>query len=165
MMSEWWQAFGEALRQELGVGFFDPALTAHASLRLLLAALGGALVGWQRECEGKAAGLRTHMLVALGTAVFVLAVLETVNSGDAAARVIQGIAAGCGFIGGGVILKRREEKEIRGLTTAAGLWMTAALGVAMGMGRLGLGCVATALAMVVLGALHHLERKDQSHAA
>jgi putative Mg2+ transporter-C (MgtC) family protein len=160
-MSDWWQRFTEAAVQEVGAGLFDPSVVAHAVIRLLLAAVAGGLIGWQREHEGKSAGLRTHMLVALGTALFVLASLEAVNSADAVTRVVQGVATGSGFIGGGVILKRSEPQEVRGLTTAAGLWMTAAVGVAMGIGRFGLGCFATLLAMVVLGALHRLERKAE----
>lgn len=90
---------------------------------------------------GKPAGLRTHMLVALGSALFVVASLEFGMSSSDLSRVIQGLATGIGFIEGGAIFKLNEEREITGLTTAAGIWLTAAVGVAVGDGALGNGGV------------------------
>ena len=93
-----------------------PELThlARVALRLVAAALLGGLVGAEREWVGKAAGLRTHMLVSLGAAMFVLAPAEAgLGEGDTS-RIIQGIAAGIGFIGAGTILKRSDREEIRG---------------------------------------------------
>ncbi len=96
----------------------------------------GAIVGYERERTGKSAGLRTHMLVSLSSAIFVLAPLEAgMNPGDVS-RVIQGVAAGIGFIGAGAIMKLPEEGQIDGLTTAAGIWMTAGLGFGRGPGPL-----------------------------
>jgi putative Mg2+ transporter-C (MgtC) family protein len=103
-------------------------------LHLVAAAVVGGLIGWERERTRQSAGLRTHMLVALGAASLVTAALEAGMRIDEMSRVIQGVAAGVGFIGGGVVLKLTEKEEVRGLTTAAGLWMTAALGVAAGLG-------------------------------
>jgi putative Mg2+ transporter-C (MgtC) family protein len=124
----------------------------------LLAALGvGALIGYQRERMGKAAGLRTHMLVAMGTALLVITALESGMGGDGVSRVIQGLVTGIGFLGAGAIMKIREEKEIRGLTTAAGIWMTAAASVTIGMGQVITGLIAGVMAWVVLGVLHRLE--------
>jgi putative Mg2+ transporter-C (MgtC) family protein len=144
----------EALKQD-----FDN-LTALGWIRLTLerltfAALFGGRRGWQRERIGKAAGLRTHMLVAVGTAFFVLSC--QLERSLELSHVIQGIAAGIGFIGGGVILKLSEEKQIKGVTTAAGLWLTASVGVAVGLGRLGAALVCTLLGLAILTALYRLD--------
>lgn len=126
-------------------------------VRLLAALAVGALIGYDRERVGKAAGLRTHMLVSMGTALFVIAALEFGMGEDAVSRVIQGLVTGIGFVGAGVIMKIQEEREIRGLTTAAGVWMTAASSVAIGLGQIGVGVIAALLAWVVLAALKKLE--------
>lgn len=125
----------EALIRELASGIPDTAQVVQILIRLTAAALLGAVIGIQRERAGKPAGLRTHMLVALGAALFVIAPLEFGVSPDDMSRVIQGLATGIGFLGAGAILKRTEEGEITGLTTAAGIWLTAAIGVAAGLGR------------------------------
>ena len=104
-------------------------------LRMLLAALLGGLVGFQRERVGKSAGLRTHMLVSLGSAFFVMIPYQAGMSIADLSRVMQGIMTGVGFLGAGTILKRETDEQIEGLTTAAGLWLTAAVGSAAGMGR------------------------------
>ena len=105
-------------------------------VRLILAALLGGLLGAERQRAGKAAGLRTHMLVALGAAVFVLFPTEAGMGMADLSRVIQGVATGIGFIGAGTILKRTDPEEIQGLTTAANIWLTAAVGLAVGAGQL-----------------------------
>ena len=117
----------------------------------------GALVGAQRESIGKPAGLRTHMLVAMGAALFVLAPLEAGMELDGISRVIQGIVTGIGFIGAGAILKLQEKREIEGLTTAAGIWMTAAIGIAAGLGRWGLALVSTILTWITLSVIGKIE--------
>jgi putative Mg2+ transporter-C (MgtC) family protein len=126
-------------------------------VRLVAALVVGAVIGYDRERVGKAAGLRTHMLVSMGTALFVITVLEIGMGDDAVSRVIQGLVTGIGFVGAGVIMKVQEEREIRGLTTAAGVWMTAAASVAIGLGQIGVGIIAALLAWVVLAALKKLE--------
>jgi putative Mg2+ transporter-C (MgtC) family protein len=128
------------------------------AFRLCLAALVAALPGLQREQLGTAAGLRTHMLVSLGAAAFVMAATEAGVSVEGMTRVIQGLAAGIGFLGAGAILKSKEEFEIRGLTTAASVWVTAALGTAVGAGRIFLPIAGAVLAFVILGALRPVER-------
>jgi putative Mg2+ transporter-C (MgtC) family protein len=90
------------------------------------------------------------MLVCLGTAVVVLACQGIGMDMDGLSRVIQGIVTGIGFIGAGTILKLTDRREIQGLTTAAGLWMTAAIGVAVGLGALGIAVIATVLTVIVL---------------
>lgn len=149
----------EAFLTELTGGLPDATQAAHVLIRLLAAALLGAIVGIQRERAGKPAGLRTHMLVALGAALFVIAALESGMSGEELSRVIQGVATGIGFIGGGAILKLSEEREITGLTTAAGIWLTAAAGVAAGMGRWGVAALGILLTFVILALLGRMEER------
>lgn len=114
-------------------------------------------MGAQRESSGKPAGLRTHMLVAMGGALFVLAPLEAGMELNGISRVIQGIVTGIGFIGAGAILKLQDKREIEGLTTAAGIWMTAAVGIAAGLGRLGLALVSTVLTWITLALIGKIE--------
>ena len=97
------------------------------------------------------------MLVALGAALLMLAAVQAGMAVDQLSRVMQGIAEGVGFIGGGVILKLTQREEVRGLTTAAGLWMTAALGVTAGLGRYVLVFVGVAFAWFVLSVVRRFE--------
>lgn len=136
--------------EELTYGFPDWQRLVHVVIRLTAAAILGAILGFQREKVGKPAGLRTHILVALGTCIFVLACSGYGMSSDGLSRVIQGIVTGIGFIGAGSILKMKEERDIKGLTTAASVWVAAAVGVAVGLGGLGLALLATLLALLVL---------------
>lgn len=138
---------------ELSASLPTAAEAVRFVIRLLAALLAGGVIGWQREATGKAAGLRTHMLVCAGTALFVLAAAGRDMQLDAMSRVVQGLVTGIGFLGAGAILKVESSHQIKGLTTAAGIWMTAALGVTIGLGQLGLAAIATALAWLVLSAL------------
>ncbi len=145
--------------EELTYGFPDWQKFAHVVIRLVAAALLGAAIGFQRELAGKPAGLRTHMLVTLGTCVFVLACSGYGMSSDGLSRVIQGVTTGIGFIGAGSILKINEQRDVKGLTTAASIWITAAVGVAVGLGGLGLAVLATLLTLIVLTLLGSIEIK------
>lgn len=136
--------------EELTAGLPNARQLVHVIIRLIAATLLGAVVGIQREKAGKPAGLRTHILVSLGTAVFILAGSGAGMSPDGLSRVIQGIVTGIGFIGAGSILKLNEERDIKGLTTAASVWMTAAIGVAVGVGSLGVALLATLLTLIIL---------------
>ncbi len=127
--------------------------------RLVLAAVLGAIPGWQRELTGQAAGLRTHMMVSLGAAVFVMASLEAGASIDDTTRVIQGLATGIGFVGAGAILKSKQDHEVRGLTTASSIWLTAGIGTAVGLGRVWLPLLGALLALIILSALGWLGDK------
>ncbi len=128
---------------------------AQVGIRLLVAVALGALLGYERESVGASAGLRTHMLVSLGSALFVLIPLQAgMQMGDLS-RVLQGVTAGIGFIGAGAILKLKDENQITGLTTAAGLWLTSAVGVAAGMGREATAVLSAVFALVILSLLHH----------
>lgn len=140
----------DILWEELITGLPDMRQLARVLIRLIAAALMGAVVGLERERARKPAGFRTHILVSVGTAVFVLACSGVGMSLDGLSRVIQGIVTGIGFIGAGSILKLNEERSIQGLTTAAGVWMTAAIGVAVGLGSLGVALLVTLLTLVVL---------------
>ena len=150
-------AFFAVVMNELTNGWPAADEWARVSIRLLAAALLGAVIGFTREQVGKPAGLRTHMLVSMGSAFFVIAPLETDFSSEDLSRIIQGIATGLGFIGGGAILKLQAQREITGLTTAAGIWMTAAIGVAVGLGRLGSALLGVVLSWVILAVLGRLE--------
>lgn len=148
--------------QELTSGLHDSRQLAQVVIRLVAATLLGAIVGFQRESSGKPAGLRTHMLVSLGTALFVISCSAVGMALDGLSRVIQGIITGIGFIGAGSILKLGQERDIKGLTTAAGVWMTAAIGVTVGLGSLGVALMATVLAVIIL-ALERLEHKSKKN--
>jgi putative Mg2+ transporter-C (MgtC) family protein len=140
------------------LGLPNLAQLGRVTLRLVVAAVLGGLIGAEREWVGKAAGLRTHMIVSLGACLFVLVPIETgIGEGDLT-RVIQGIATGIGFIGAGTILKREEANQIQGLTTAATIWLTGAVGIAVGAGQMWLGIVCAIGAWVILYILTGLDR-------
>jgi putative Mg2+ transporter-C (MgtC) family protein len=137
--------------------------------RLALATLLGAAVGFNREISMKPAGLRTHALVSLGAALLAQTGLQLDPSagGAAASRIIQGLVAGIGFIGGGVILHRRDNRAVHGLTTAASIWVVAASGAAVGTGLWRAAVIAVVLALIVLSlgrridhALHRISSDD-----
>lgn len=140
----------EILWHELTAGMADRGHLAIVLIRTITAVILGGIVGVQREKVGKPAGLRTHMLVSLGTAVVVLSCQGVGMEMDGLSRVIQGIVTGIGFVGAGTILKLTDQREIEGLTTATGLWMTAAIGVAVGLGALGIAVISTLLTVIVL---------------
>jgi putative Mg2+ transporter-C (MgtC) family protein len=134
-------------------------------LRLLVAAALAATVGWERETAGKSAGLRTHMLVGLAAALYTgLGVLGMERAGAEPGlradpvRVIQAVALGIGFLGGGAIAAARNEGHPGGLTTAASIWTTAAVGIAAGIGHYVLAAGATLLQFVVLRVLVRFDR-------
>ena len=135
------------------------------SLRLFVALLVGGLVGIQRELTHKPAGLRTHMLLALGTALIIITADEAGMSKSDLSRVVQGLVTGIGFLGGGAILKLTAEHEIHGLTTAAGLWMTAAASAAAALGQLALSVLGVCLGLLVLAAFVKVEKRLGHHAS
>jgi putative Mg2+ transporter-C (MgtC) family protein len=147
----------ETLWQELTHGLNDRQQIIRVVIRLLAAMILGGIIGIQRERSGKAAGFRTHMMVCLGTAVFVITCSSVGMASDAVSRVIQGLVTGIGFIGAGTILKLESEEEIKGLTTAAGIWMTAAIGITVGLGAVGVALISTVLALVILALAQPVE--------
>jgi putative Mg2+ transporter-C (MgtC) family protein len=154
------------LWQELTHGLHGPDEILHVIIRLVAALILGGIVGVQRESTRKPAGLRTHVLVSVATAAFVTACSAGGMSPDGLSRVIQGIVTGIGFIGAGTILKVSQEHQIKGLTTAASVWMTAAIGVTVGLGSLGIALIVTVLALIILslaGLEHSIEgRREQT---
>ena len=142
----------------------DAEVLTRVIVRLLIAALLGGLLGLEREFTGKSAGLRTHMLVALGSAMFVVSSIEAGMDAEALSRVIQGLLAGVGFVCAGSILKSSDKEQVYGLTTAAGLWMTAAIGVAAGLGRELLAVLSTVLTLGILMLEQPIQRRlDRRH--
>jgi len=131
----------------------DGAGIVRIVVRLLVAVVLGGVLGWERESVGATAGLRTHMLVSLGSALFVLIPVQAGMKMEDLSRVLQGVTAGIGFLGAGAILKQRDRNDVRGLTTAASIWLTAALGVAAGMGREATALLSTLFALVILAIL------------
>lgn len=128
-------------------------------LRLSMAIVLGAAIGYEREHQGKDAGLRTHMLVSLGAAIFVLVPLQSGMPAAEVSRVVQGIIAGIGFLGAGAIIKIDKDREIQGLTTAASIWVAAAVGIAAGMGREAMAVVSTLISIFILSVLGRLGKK------
>jgi putative Mg2+ transporter-C (MgtC) family protein len=129
-----------------------------AFVRLAVAAIIGGALGFERHLHGRWAGLRTHITVALAAAVFVLGI-DSPESSAETARVIQGIAAGVGFLGAGTILKLSDRLEIKGLTTASSIWLTAALGTVVGLGRYSVAVAATVVGLLILSVLRPLDKR------
>lgn len=152
-----WETIASTLREEFA-DLADPAQFARLAARLLVAVALGAVVGYEREVHGKTAGLRTHMLVALGVALVIVSAEQSGVEPAEMTRVLQGLFAGIGFLGAGAILKV-DEKRITGLTTAAGIWATAAIAAAAGLGRQATAVLATVLAYLILSLLLRLEKK------
>ena len=121
------------------------------AIRVGAALLAGAIIGIDRELKRKPAGMRTHSLVAIGSAVVVLVTVgQSTGDADAVSRAIQGIITGIGFLGAGVIMQYEDEKKVEGLTTAASIWVAAALGMACGAGLVELVLIALIAVVVVL---------------
>ena len=141
----------------------NPSDWPTLTFRLTLALIGGGLIGWNRQTHGKAAGLRTHMLVSLGAALFVLIPLQIGGdlSPDALSRTIQGVATGVGFLGAGEILylSRRADSRpvVKGLTSAAAIWVSAALGVVAGCGLWQMCLIGGLISLLILGGAKKLE--------
>jgi putative Mg2+ transporter-C (MgtC) family protein len=164
-MDAWWQEVWQTLQAEFAdIG--DAKQLTQITVRLMIAAILGGILGFERESKGKAAGVRTHMLVALGAALFVMVPQMSGNQADAMSRVVQGVIAGIGFLGAGTIIKGKDDEEghVKGLTTAAGLWMTAAIGVSAGLGRESTAVLSTLLALAVFSVMPKIVKtfeKDQ----
>lgn len=133
-------------------------------LRVTCAVVGAAALGWQRERHGKPAGLRTQMMVGLGAAMFTLVTLKfyvDTLPGDGnrvdPLRVIQGVVGGIGFLGAGTIIEARG--SVRGITTAATIWVVGAFGIACGLGYYFLAGIGVALALLILSGIGMLEKR------
>lgn len=131
-------------------------LQAQVVFHLLLAALLSALIGVERERSGRPAGLRTHMLVGLGACLLTSLSLYAFPGGDSA-RIAANVVVGIGFLGAGTIIQRSD--DVQNLTTAASIWATAAVGMAVGAGAWLLACAATVFVWLILGIMHRVERR------
>ena len=157
MQSNGWQQVTETIVAEFS-DLPDAGQVTRILLRLTLAALLGGLLGVEREQKGKAAGVRTHMLVAMGSALFVLLPEQAGMDSSDISRVVQGLVAGIGFLGAGTIIKGNDEEKVKGLTTAAGIWLTAAIGMAAGMGREATAVVSTLLTLGIFALMPRIVR-------
>jgi putative Mg2+ transporter-C (MgtC) family protein len=131
-------------------------------LRMVAAVAFGGIIGLNRDIYGKPTGIRAHALVSLGAAILVLAVDHTYTGPthpDAMSRVVQGVIAGIGFLGGGVILRGARDLHVYHLVTAASLWVTTGIGVLCGLGAWKLAGLATILVLAVLMAGLYLDRR------
>lgn len=147
-----WQEIWNTVRAEFS-DIPDVAQMTLITVRLLVAVALGGLLGWERELRGKAAGVRTHMLVSAGAALFVLIPQQAGASLADLSRVMQGLIAGVGFLGAGAIILGNQQVSTKGLTTAAGIWLTAAIGVAAGFGREATAVLATFIALLIFVAV------------
>ncbi|MBW9103918.1 MgtC/SapB family protein [Paraburkholderia phenoliruptrix] len=133
--------------------FSDLGSTADVTqvlMRLGLALVLGGVIGFEREISRRDAGMRTHMMVAVGAALFVVVPLQAGFSQDNMSRVLQGLVSGIGFLGAGAVIKLSAEREVRGLTTAASLWLSAGVGVAAGLGREATAILSVLIALLIL---------------
>lgn len=128
----------------------DLSTITRITVRLIIAALLGGVLGYERERKGRSAGLRTHMLVAVGAALFVLGPLQSGMAIGDLSRVLQGVVQGIGFLGAGAIIVRSAKREVEGLTTAANIWTTAGIGVIAGLGMEVTAVLSTAIVLIIL---------------
>ncbi|MDR6842402.1 MgtC/SapB family protein [Pseudoxanthomonas sacheonensis] len=150
---------GQALAREFALP--DAGTTTVMVVRLLTATVLGGMLGLERESKGRAAGLKTHMLVSIGSALFVMApLLSGIAPGDVT-RVMQGIVSGIGFLGAGAIIKLERDERIEGLTTAAGIWMVSAVGMAAGMGMEVMALATTLIGLAVVNTIPRIMRNAE----
>lgn len=131
-------------------------------LRLCIASVLGGLIGYERELRGKSAGLRTHMLVAMGAAMFILVPQQAGASPADVSRILQGLIAGVGFLGAGAIMIGQQKENETGLTTAATVWIAAAIGITVGIGSEMTAVVSTLLTLFILAAIPKRFKRDTS---
>ena len=157
VMNTWLQEVAQTVQQEFS-DLKDAQKVTRVVVRLLIAAALGGVLGFEREQKKKPAGLRTHMLVSVSAALFVLIPQQAGAAESDISRVVQGLAAGVGFLGAGTIIKGTSDDQVKGLTTAAGNWLTAAVGIAAGVGREATAIVSTLLALATLTTVGRLAR-------
>ena len=128
----------------------DLSTITRITLRLVLAAVLGGVLGYERELKARSAGVRTHMLVAVGAALFVIGPMQSGIAISDMSRVVQGIIQGIGFLGAGAIIVRTAKQEVQGLTTAASIWATAGIGIVAGFGLEATAVLSTVITLVIL---------------
>lgn len=134
----------------------DVSTITRITLRLVLAAVLGGILGYERELKARNAGVRTHMLVAVGAALFVIGPLQSGMPMSDMSRVLQGIVQGIGFLGAGAIIVRAAHQKVEGLTTAANIWATAGIGVLAGLGLDATAVLATVVLLIILSVIPHI---------
>lgn len=138
----------------------DLATITLITVRLVIAAVLGGVLGYERERKGRSAGVRTHMLVAVGAALFVIGPMQAGMEIADMSRVLQGIVQGIGFLGAGAIIVHRSQHQVEGLTTAAGVWATAGIGVIVGLGLEATAILSTAVVLIILAVVPYVLPKD-----
>ena len=128
----------------------DLSTMTRITLRLVVAAVLGGILGYERERKARSAGVRTHMLVAVGAALFVIGPLQSGMEMSDMSRVLQGVVQGIGFLGAGAIIVRASHQQVHGLTTAANIWATAGIGVLAGLGLEATAVLATFVVLMIL---------------
>jgi putative Mg2+ transporter-C (MgtC) family protein len=131
----------------------DMATITRILLRLILAAFLGGILGYERELKRRSAGVRTHMLVAVGSALFVIGPMQSGMPIEDMSRVLQGIIQGIGFLGAGAIIVRTKRQLVEGLTTAANIWATAGIGIIAGLGLESTAVLSTVVVLLILAAI------------
>jgi len=134
----------------------DLSTMTRIVVRLTLAAILGGILGYERELKARSAGVRTHMLVAVGAALFVLGPLQSGMEVSDLSRVVQGIIQGVGFLGAGAIIIRAGQHKVEGLTTAANIWATAGIGVVVGLGLEATAVLSTVVVLIILAAVPYI---------
>lgn len=134
----------------------DAATMTRIMLRLALAALLGGILGYERELKRRSAGVRTHMLVAVGSALFVIGPMQSGMPLEDMSRVLQGIVQGIGFLGAGAIIVRARQQLVEGLTTAANIWATAGIGIIAGLGLESTAVLSTVVVLIILSAVPYI---------
>jgi len=131
----------------------DVSTIVRVTVRVAIAAVLGGILGYERERKGRSAGVRTHMLVAVGAALFVIGPQQAGMAIGDLSRVLQGVVQGIGFLGAGAILVRSAQRQVEGLTTAANIWATAAIGVIAGLGLEATAILSTFVVYLILAAV------------
>jgi putative Mg2+ transporter-C (MgtC) family protein len=134
----------------------DVAMITIITVRLLTAALLGGILGYERERKARSAGVRTHMLVAVGAALFVIGPVQAGMPIADMSRVLQGVVQGIGFLGAGAIIVRTSRHQVEGLTTAASIWATAGIGVIVGLGLEATAILSTAIVLIILAVVPYV---------
>lgn len=144
-----WQEVWSALTVEFS-DIPDAATVTKVTVRILVAGLLGGILGYERERKARSAGIRTHMLVAVGAAIFMVGPTQAGMSVGDLSRVMQGVVQGVGFLGAGAIILGTAGRQVQGLTTAASIWAAAGIGVAAGLGMEATAILATGIVLFIL---------------
>lgn len=157
----------DAIGQDLDE-FRDLGSLIRTAFRLVLAGILGGLLGLERTFRARPAGLRTYMLVSVGSASSVIVSEQVGIAGGDLSRIVQGLLTGVGFLGAGIIFRSDQPFHAQGLTTAAGIWLTASLGMAVGFGHPATALLMTLLSLLILAPLGRLEfrlKRSRTHPA